>query len=75
MKTGKRLEALDRIYEAIREYKTVAVFNKKGRTEFIPLVRCKDCKYYRKNPVIPCTHVLRPEDVDENWFCADGKRR
>lgn len=39
------------------------------------LIRCKDCKYYRNNHVAPCKKVLRSEDADENWFCAEGKRK
>ena len=39
-------------------------------------VRCKDCKNYRPgNIVAPCLKVLRGENADDNWFCADGERR
>lgn len=40
------------------------------------LVRCKDCKNFRsENYVAPCKKVMRSEDADENWFCADGERK
>ena len=39
------------------------------------LVRCKNCEYYRNNPVAPCKKVMRSEDADENWYCADAKRK
>lgn len=41
------------------------------------LVRCKDCKYAqaRVGHDIFCEFVDDGLGHDENWFCADGKRR
>ena len=40
------------------------------------LVRCKDCKYYKpENQAASCCKVLRDENANENWFCADGERK
>ena len=55
------------------------VCDRETRPEYCPLkeiVRCKDCKNFRpENYVAPCKKVMRSEDADENWFCADGERR
>ena len=40
------------------------------------IVRCKDCKHYRKidNGGI-CVMLAREEKMTDDWFCADGERR
>lgn len=43
---------------------------------YVQVVRCKDCKNFRpKNYVAPCKKVMRSEDANENWFCADGEKK
>lgn len=42
----------------------------------VPVVRCKDCKWYGtdyecENSYSPCFHN---GSVNGNWFCADGER-
>lgn len=42
----------------------------------VPVVRCKDCKYYHfreKQHEKECE--LTGYDMGENWYCADGERR
>ena len=34
----------------------------------VPVVRCKDCKYFK-------TWLCQIEDNSDNWFCADGERK
>ena len=34
----------------------------------VPVVRCKDCKYFK-------TRLCENEDNYDNWFCADGERK
>ena len=34
----------------------------------VPVVRCKDCKYFK-------TWLCQNEDNSDNWFCADGERK
>ena len=34
----------------------------------VPVVRCKDCKYFE-------TWLCQNEDNSDNWFCADGERK
>ena len=34
----------------------------------VPVVRCKDCKYFK-------TPLCQNEDNHDNWFCADGERK
>lgn len=43
----------------------------------VPVVRCKDCKNRRMDTMSFSTHwcPIRAEYVDDDFFCADGKRR
>ena len=34
----------------------------------VPVVRCKDCKYFK-------TRLCENEDNYDGWFCADGERK
>ena len=34
----------------------------------VPVVRCKDCKYFK-------TQLCENEDNYDDWFCADGERK
>ena len=34
----------------------------------VPVVRCKDCKYFK-------TQLCQNEDSHDDWFCADGERK
>ena len=34
----------------------------------VPVVRCKDCKYFK-------TRLCENEDSYDDWFCADGERK
>ena len=34
----------------------------------VPVVRCKDCKYFK-------TWLCQNEDNYDDWFCADGERK
>ena len=39
--------------------------------DYVHVVRCKDCKKQ-----ISCTiYVEAVQEENENWFCADGKRK
>lgn len=41
----------------------------------VNVVRCKDCKFYRpNNSAVGCLKVVRGENADDEWFCADGVR-
>lgn len=41
----------------------------------VPVVRCKDCKYWKDQSEtpkwLPCSEIR----TNGNWFCADGERR
>ena len=39
----------------------------------MPVVRCKDCKYY--DSFNGCMSWHDVNSGNENWFCADGERR
>ena len=36
--------------------------------DFLPVVRCKDCKYFK-------TPLCKIEDNHDNWFCSYGERK
>lgn len=42
------------------------------RVESVDVVRCKDCKHWGK---IACGCWDGYTKTDDNWFCADGRRR
>lgn len=50
----------------------------RGSVSFEPLIRCKDCKHFNRNPDImgyyECTHFNAEIDSD-NSFCSYGERR
>ena len=37
----------------------------------VPVVRCKDCKFFREHLSMNC--VYHVSAVGENWFCSQGK--
>ena len=39
------------------------------------LVRCKDCKYRRKIPVMGNIVCVDNSVHSPDWFCADGERK
>ena len=43
------------------------------------LVRCKECEYYdrfRNQNIGTCRNIEIPNrTIEENWFCADGRRK
>ena len=43
------------------------------KVDAIPLVRCKDCKFYEKGHGCDLLDVFMINMDD--WFCADGERR
>lgn len=45
--------------------------------DYVPVVRCKDCKHWNPNGIGICKlHDIRPTPLMmDNWFCADGERR
>lgn len=48
--------------------------------DIVPVVRCKDCKYYQKVyggvPLGEVGHcICHSFETVPDWFCADGERR
>ena len=37
----------------------------------VPVVRCKDCKFFREHLSMNCVYHISA--VGENWFCSQGK--
>lgn len=48
-------------------------------SEMVPVVRCKDCKYYNTTCCGAgfgwCEDVVVNNGVMDNFYCADGERR
>ena len=42
--------------------------NLQEAVDAVPVVRCKDCKYFK-------TRLCENEDNHDDWFCADGERK
>lgn len=46
---------------------------------YIPVVRCKDCKYvmrdYHNSTGLKCDFEFHQRCVDGDWYCANGKRK
>ena len=40
--------------------------------DVVPVVRCKDCKYYHEYQVMNCSY--HASSVCENWFCSQGRK-
>lgn len=60
------------------------LIDKQPTVDAVPVVRCKDCKYYLTEDVeCPCNIGLADATPDAQytwtpeptWFCADGERR
>ena len=46
----------------------VEFLNDMPTVDAVPVVRCKDCKYFK-------TRLCENEDNYDDWFCADGERK
>ena len=45
-------------------------------SEYVSVVRCKDCKHWHEDIGETTTWLMCHEIVtDRDWFCADGERR
>lgn len=76
------LDALDKtIYEQIpiKVFGTVKrmaamreIIQNAPTVDAVPVVRCKDCKYYKDGL---CFFTMRRHGLHDDWYCADGERR
>ena len=46
----------------------VHMVKNRSTIDAVPVVRCKDCKYFE-------TPLCENEDNYDDWFCADGERK
>lgn len=52
------------------------LLEKQPTIDAVEVVRCKDCKHYRKiDSGGICVMLAREEKMTDDWFCADGERR
>ena len=47
---------------------TTLILQEAPTVDAVPVVRCKDCKYFK-------TRLCENEDNYDDWFCADGERK
>ena len=59
-----------KLYDAPVFLKAVGTkeIDKAPTVDAVPVVRCKDCKYFK-------TRLCENEDNYDDWFCADGERK
>ena len=59
-----------KLYDAPIFLKAVGTkeIDKAPTIDAVPVVRCKDCKYFK-------TRLCENEDNYDDWFCADGERK
>ena len=59
-----------KLYDAPVFLKAVGTkeIDKAPTIDAVPVVRCKDCKYFK-------TRLCENEDNYDDWFCADGERK
>ena len=59
-----------KLYDAPVFLKAVGTkeIDKAPTVDAVPVVRCKDCKYFK-------TRLCENEDNHDDWFCADGERK
>lgn len=70
--------------DGIVEHGYVSVFGIPIIEDCVPVVRCKDCKWWDKVDNIDgvnygtcerkCTAIRKDAFLNENWYCADGER-
>ena len=58
-----------KLYDAPIFLKAVGTkeIDKAPTIDAVPVVRCKDCKYFK-------TRLCENENNHDDWFCADGER-
>ena len=59
-----------KLYDAPIFLKAVGTkeIDKAPTIDAVPVVRCKDCKYFK-------TRLCENENNHDDWFCADGERK
>ena len=54
----------------------LAMVDKQPTVDAVPVVRCKDCKWYRTDGGRGCCGWRNiDDDLSENFYCADGERK
>ena len=66
-------EALDLLKEQKAETEKLIGFINGFSKDAVPVVRCKDCKHYRKDTCSAGAGMAFPPPDD--WYCADGEQR
>ena len=66
----KREEAIQIAWCYVDDRDAIDELNGLPKADVVEVVRCKDCKYRKKNTF--CLHNMRYED--DNGFCSYGER-
>ena len=70
-----RAAAIDALKQAAYWYDGERKIAELPAVDAVPVVRCKDCMYWKSDML---THFWKPCDViktDIDWYCPCGKRR
>lgn len=68
-------ERVDRNYGDVSPESVIRVIESIPAVDAVPVIRCKDCMYWKSNTL---THFWKPCDIvstDKDWYCPCGKRR
>lgn len=49
----------------------VNLVKRQTTVDAVPVVRCKDCKFFREHLSMNCVYHISA--VGENWFCSQGR--
>lgn len=63
--------------EEHREFKKIfdTIIDVQPTADVVPVVRCKDCKHWRRDVIFHDAWCRGRHQPNPNWFCADGERR
>lgn len=65
---------INRWNEAVKRVQAVFDSMADKTVDAVPVVRCKDCKWYRTDGGY-CGWRDMGDDLSENFYCADGERK
>ena len=68
----RRKDAIDAMAESYEDTDAEWILQKLPTVDAVPVVRCKDCKFFREHLSMNC--VYHVSAVGENWFCSQGRK-
>lgn len=66
---------LERVSDTICQWQAQEAIDDTPTADVVPVVRCKDCKHWRRDVIFQDGWCRGRHQPNPNWFCADGERR